>query len=169
MVMDSKDSRDDSMKDLPAMDGKDDPSTNLLHMDGKDSKDESPTNQPHVNGKDDDDHSLKNLTNAEGKDDYLTNRQQPPNQAIPENKARDSDSSPDDNTRFYFLDKSADISELAALHHKSDGKVEYTKWRNWSFAQEMKNKQKDKLIEQMAARLQEIEEKLQKIQKFGDE
>ena len=135
--MDGKDSKDDTLKDLPLMDGKDDSSTNLPRM--------------------------------EGKDDYLTSRQQPLDHVIPENKAEDLNSPPDDNHRFYFLDKSADISELTALHHKSDGKAEYTKWRSWNFAQEIDNKKKDKLIEQMAARLQEIEEKLQKIQKSGTE
>ena len=100
----------------------------------------------------------------DGKDDSLTDLSHSLNQANPENKAEGLDPSPDDNSRFYFLDKSADISELAELHQKSGGKAEYTKWRNWNFAQEIENKQKDKLIEQMAIRLQEIEEKLQKIQ-----
>lgn len=119
-----------------------------------------------MNGKDD---SLTNLPTLDGKDDSLTNLSQPTNQDIPENKAEGLDSPPDDNNRFYFLDKSADISELAELHQRSGGKAEYTKWRSWNFAQEIDNKQKDKLIEQMAARLQEVEEKLQKIQKPGAE
>ncbi len=136
--MDGQDSKDDFLKNMPPIDGKEDPSTNQPYMDGK-----------------------------KGKVDSSTDLPQPQNQTIPENKAEGLDFPPDNNNRIYFLDKSADISELTALHQKSGGKAEYTKWRSWNFAQEMENKQKDKLIEQMAARLQEIEDKLQKIQKPG--
>lgn len=102
------------------------------------------------------------MDGKDSKEDAL--KQLPPTPMDGKDDAGDSDSPPDDNNRFYFLDKSDDISELTALHHKFDGKAEYTKWRTWNFAQEINNKKKDKLIEQMAARLREIEEKLQKIQ-----
>ena len=87
------------------------------------------------------------------------------NQANLEIKAMDLDYPEDQNDRVYFLDNTADVTELAKLQQNNGGKADYTKWRSWNLAQEMENRQKDKLIEQMAARLQEIEEKLQQIQK----
>jgi len=70
----------------------------------------------------------------------------------------------DNENTIYLFDKSYDASNLEELHRKSGGSVsEFSQWRNWNITLEMENKQKDKQLEEMSARLQEIEEKLMQI------